>query len=133
MLPSLTLFKSPLLIASYTSKNHPPTSSPLFAQHYDQCSPHYQSLWGRHIHHGLWRPGKEHLSKEEAQVRLPFWMLFGELQPKHTLRMRVCGCIPTLAATPAQIDGFQSLEYLSIASYCAISLYMDRQSLTFSR
>jgi len=43
--------------------------------HYDQCSPHYQSLWGRHIHHGLWRPGKEHLSKEEAQEVLVDEML----------------------------------------------------------
>lgn len=38
--------------------------------HYDDCSPHYQQLWGEHVHHGLWRPGQEGLSKEEAQVRL---------------------------------------------------------------
>jgi SAM-dependent methyltransferase len=38
--------------------------------HYDGCSPHYQSLWGKHIHHGLWRPGNEHLSKEVAQELL---------------------------------------------------------------
>ena len=34
------------------------------------CSPHYESLWGKHIHHGLWRPGQEGLSKEVAQERL---------------------------------------------------------------
>jgi len=38
--------------------------------HYDGCSPHYQDLWGKHIHHGLWRPGQENISKEEAQERL---------------------------------------------------------------
>jgi tocopherol O-methyltransferase len=39
-------------------------------EHYDGCSPHYQDLWGKHIHHGLWRPGQEHISKEDAQERL---------------------------------------------------------------
>ena len=38
--------------------------------HYDQCSPQYQELWGKHIHHGLWRDGQEHISKEDAQVRV---------------------------------------------------------------
>jgi len=38
--------------------------------HYDGCSPSYQDLWGKHIHHGLWREGQEALSKEVAQERL---------------------------------------------------------------
>ena len=38
--------------------------------HYDDASASYQQLWGQHVHHGLWRPGSEGLSKEEAQLRL---------------------------------------------------------------
>lgn len=37
-------------------------------EHYDKCSPHYQGIWGHHIHHGLWRTGKE--TKEQAQDNL---------------------------------------------------------------
>lgn len=35
-----------------------------------QCSPHYQGIWGKHIHHGLWRTGKE--TKEEASDNMVF-------------------------------------------------------------
>lgn len=37
-------------------------------QHYDGCSDHYNGLWGKHIHHGLWVKGDE--TKEEAQEEL---------------------------------------------------------------
>jgi tocopherol O-methyltransferase len=43
--------------------------------HYDDCSPHYQDLWGEHIHHGLWVAGNEGLSKEAAQLALVEHML----------------------------------------------------------
>ncbi len=36
--------------------------------HYDAASPHYEKLWGRHIHHGYWVSRKE--SKEEAAQAL---------------------------------------------------------------
>ena len=39
-------------------------------EHYDGLSSHYKSLWGQHIHHGLWKAGQEHLSKEAAQEAL---------------------------------------------------------------
>ena len=35
---------------------------------YDRTSPHYQSLWGAHIHHGYWISGEE--TKETAQNQL---------------------------------------------------------------
>ncbi len=48
-------------------------------RHYDQFSTHYQNLWGEHIHHGLWRPGNEGLSKELAADCLvdELWMRSG--------------------------------------------------------
>jgi tocopherol O-methyltransferase len=36
-------------------------------EHYDGCSESYVELWGRHVHHGLWRPGSEGITKERAQ------------------------------------------------------------------
>jgi tocopherol O-methyltransferase len=37
-------------------------------EHYEKVSPYYQSLWGKHIHHGYWVRGTE--TKEEAQQQL---------------------------------------------------------------
>jgi tocopherol O-methyltransferase len=37
-------------------------------EHYDELSPYYHDLWGRHIHHGYWITGQE--SKEDAQTQL---------------------------------------------------------------
>src|SRR3989344_5631924 len=37
-------------------------------EHYDVVTPYYNSLWGRHIHHGYWVTGKE--TKEVAQENL---------------------------------------------------------------
>jgi tocopherol O-methyltransferase len=60
--------------------------------HYDGCSPHYLALWGEHIHHGLWRPGKEHLSKEDAQVVLVDEMLAAaRLAPRSKVLDVGCG------------------------------------------
>jgi len=41
---------------------------PKIQEHYDEISPYYHDLWGRHIHHGYWVKGDE--TKEDAQVRL---------------------------------------------------------------
>jgi len=40
------------------------------SKHYDVASPLYQELWGMHVHHGLWRSGKESLTKEQASDEL---------------------------------------------------------------
>lgn len=37
-------------------------------EHYDFASPYYEKLWGKHLHHGYYRTGKE--SKEEAAENL---------------------------------------------------------------
>ena len=61
-------------------------------EHYDGCSPSYQSLWGPHIHHGLWRPGQESLSKEEAQIVLVDEMIrAAKLRPKSKVLDVGCG------------------------------------------
>ena len=38
------------------------------ADHYDELDPVYRTLWGEHVHHGLWRRGDE--SAEEAVAAL---------------------------------------------------------------
>jgi tocopherol O-methyltransferase len=38
------------------------------ATHYDQLDPFYRSVWGEHIHHGLWNDRRE--SADTAQVNL---------------------------------------------------------------
>jgi tocopherol O-methyltransferase len=38
------------------------------AHHYDELDPFYRELWGEHLHHGLWRTGKE--TVQEATVQL---------------------------------------------------------------
>lgn len=34
------------------------------ADHYDELDPFYREIWGSHVHHGLWRTGRE--SRDEA-------------------------------------------------------------------
>lgn len=29
------------------------------ARHYDELDIYYRDLWGEHVHHGLWRTGRE--------------------------------------------------------------------------
>ena len=36
-----------------------PHSAAAVADHYDELDPFYRELWGEHVHHGLWRTGRE--------------------------------------------------------------------------
>lgn len=36
-----------------------PQGVPAVADHYDELDPVYRSLWGEHVHHGLWTTGRE--------------------------------------------------------------------------
>ncbi|RZM06556.1 MAG: SAM-dependent methyltransferase, partial [Sphingomonas sp.] len=38
------------------------------AVHYDELDAIYRAVWGEHVHHGLWRTGRE--SSAEATVTL---------------------------------------------------------------
>ncbi|ADI14634.1 SAM-dependent methyltransferase [Truepera radiovictrix] len=45
-----------------------PPSRERVAHHYDELDPLYRRLWGEHLHHGLWRSGRE--SPASATLRL---------------------------------------------------------------
>jgi len=36
-----------------------PIGAAAVADHYDELDPIYRALWGEHVHHGLWRSGRE--------------------------------------------------------------------------
>lgn len=38
---------------------HTDTTGDDVAAHYDELDPFYRSLWGEHVHHGLWETGRE--------------------------------------------------------------------------
>lgn len=44
------------------------TTGEAVASHYDELDPFYRSLWGEHVHHGLWESGRE--SPAEAVVAM---------------------------------------------------------------
>jgi tocopherol O-methyltransferase len=44
------------------------TTAARVARHYDDLDPFYRDLWGEHVHHGLWRTGRE--SAEQAVAAL---------------------------------------------------------------
>jgi tocopherol O-methyltransferase len=44
------------------------TTGEAVASHYDELDPYYRSLWGQHVHHGLWESGRE--SPQEAVIAL---------------------------------------------------------------
>ena len=45
-----------------------PTTTAAVADHYDELDPFYRELWGEHVHHGLWRTGRE--TADVAAVQL---------------------------------------------------------------
>lgn len=59
--------------------------------HYDELDPFYRSLWGEHLHHGLWLTGHE--SVEEAVKNL-IQHVIERAFISHDSRSRVCdiGC-----------------------------------------
>ena len=51
-----------------------PASAPIpshaegVAHHYDELDPFYRALWGEHLHHGLWRSGRETPARAVLQL-----------------------------------------------------------------
>jgi tocopherol O-methyltransferase len=65
------------------------TTGEAVASHYDELDPYYRSLWGQHVHHGLWETGRE--SAEEAVLAMSHRVAE---RAQITARQRVCdvGC-----------------------------------------
>ena len=112
-------------------------------EHYDKCSTYYQQLWGQHIHHGLWRPGNEGLTKEEAQEALVDSLLNAAELPEQSKVLDVgCGVGGTsikLALAGHQVTGVSlSGEQIAMATTNAATagatvrfLEMDGEALSF--
>ena len=112
-------------------------------KHYDDCSPSYQEMWGKHIHHGLWRPGSEHLTKEQAQEALVEDMLSHANLPRNAKVLDVgCGVGGTsckLAALGHSLTGVSlSTKQIEMAKANAARegvsvrfLEMDGEKLSF--
>src|SRR5262245_58600326 len=45
-----------------------PLAVGVVADHYQELDPYYRLLWGEHVHHGLWRTGRE--TPQEAVEQL---------------------------------------------------------------
>src|SRR5579872_5003492 len=52
---------------SRASQAHAPLNAAI-AQHYDELDFYYRDLWGEHIHHGLWRSGRETPAEAAEQM-----------------------------------------------------------------
>ncbi|CAJ2510265.1 Uu.00g061650.m01.CDS01 [Anthostomella pinea] len=60
-------------VPGYEAHASPATLKDRIKQHYEIASDYYYSLWGRHIHHGLFKSPTE--TKEEAQLNLIEYLL----------------------------------------------------------
>ena len=45
-----------------------PLTADAVADHYDELDPFYRELWGEHVHHGLWRTGREPAARAVTQL-----------------------------------------------------------------
>jgi tocopherol O-methyltransferase len=48
----------------------PDTIAQQVAHHYDELDPFYRTLWGEHLHHGLWRTGDESTVEATRQLAM---------------------------------------------------------------
>ena len=66
-----------------------PQDARAVADHYDELDPFYREIWGEHVHHGLWRSGRE--TRAEAVEALSF-AVAGQLRVKPGDRLIDIGC-----------------------------------------
>ena len=73
------------------------------AGHYDELDAVYREIWGEHVHHGLWRTGRESVAEAtHALADLSFAVaLAGDCRAG-----RVASHVPT-TATPASSKGMR--------------------------
>jgi tocopherol O-methyltransferase len=70
------------------------------ADHYDELDPFYRSLWGEHVHHGLWTRGDE---SPEAAVEALSDLVAELIDPAASARLLDIGC--GYGATARRIAG----------------------------
>src|SRR4051812_41663225 len=66
-----------------------PASSSDVARHYDQLDRFYREIWGEHVHHGLWRTGRES-SAEATRALVDAIIVKAALQP--AMKVLDVGC-----------------------------------------
>lgn len=61
------------------------------ADHYDELDPIYRQIWGEHVHHGLWRSGRETVAEaiEALSDEVGEWIGLGE---NRSMRLVDIGC-----------------------------------------
>jgi tocopherol O-methyltransferase len=50
-----------------------PQSPDAVADHYDELDPIYRQIWGEHVHHGLWRTGRESVTEAVEALSDEVW------------------------------------------------------------
>ena len=45
------------------------------ADHYDELDVFYREVWGEHVHHGLWRTGREPAARDREESTAPLCRL----------------------------------------------------------
>ncbi len=71
------------------TSNQPATPADV-ARHYDQLDRFYREIWGEHVHHGLWRSGRE-TSDEATRALLDAVVEKARLEPGMTVCDLGCG------------------------------------------
>ena len=71
-------------------ESHQPATSTDVARHYDQLDRFYREIWGDHVHHGLWRTGRE-TSDEATRALLDAVVQKARLKPGMALCDVGCG------------------------------------------
>jgi tocopherol O-methyltransferase len=65
-------------------------TSAAVAEHYDELDPFYREIWGEHIHHGLWKSGRE-TTHEAVEALIAHLAGTLELQPGQHICDVGCG------------------------------------------
>ncbi|MEK7194417.1 MAG: methyltransferase domain-containing protein [Patescibacteria group bacterium] len=112
-------------------------------EHYDLVTPYYNSLWGKHIHHGYWISGKE--TKEVAQVNLVKKLIeVGEIKPNRDVLDVGCGVgassiylaehlgerVTGIIISPIQVD--IAKKFAADSNVKVKFLVMDAEKMMFS-
>ncbi len=95
-----------------------PQDAAAVADHYDELDPIYRQIWGEHVHHGLWRSGKESpLQAVDALADLVGKCL--ELESGHRVVDIGCG----YGATARRLAAFYDAKVIGLTLSSAQAAY----------